>query len=257
MTTNTDQIKKTVADLLRLAENNAATEGEVENAIRFARRLMDAHHLSEEECRKDPHAFAAKKEIMGEQATYGFVRTLSVFVEKLVGSVGIYRTRKQIVKKNNIVQFDANGDPDVRCGLVYFGPQEDIALACELFDSLHQTIATLARLKYGGTMRGPGRNYCEGFVVGLNQKLNEAKEKDLISSESRSLIVQSTAIAKATRERAVRWFEEQNGKLKKGGEKKKGTFNSDAYKNGIADGNNLNPTVNRRAKVEGSQQRLS
>jgi hypothetical protein len=268
MTVNTDQIKKTVADLLRLAENDAAAEGEVENAIRFARRLMDAHHLSEEECRLDPHAAAAQKEIMGEQTIYGSVRTLAFweqtlasFVELLVGSVGVYRTSKQIVRQNNIIQFDEAGEPQVKCGLVFYGPVEDINLACDLFDSLHQTIATVARLKYGGALRGDGRNYCEGFVVGLNTKLKEVKRQDLIQQESRALIVRSTEIAKATKERAKLWLQEnKDWKLRKSQKRQAGSaYNANAFQDGITDGKNINPKVNRKAKITGSssQRRIS
>ena len=44
-----DKAKDTIRKLLDLAADDAAAENEIENAIRFARKLMDKHNLSEDD----------------------------------------------------------------------------------------------------------------------------------------------------------------------------------------------------------------
>ena len=48
---NVERVKDTIRKLLNLAANDAATEGEVNNAIRFARKLMLEHQLSDDDCK--------------------------------------------------------------------------------------------------------------------------------------------------------------------------------------------------------------
>ena len=48
-----DEIKARIRALLNTASNDASTEGEIDNAMRFAQRLMHRHHLTEDECLDD------------------------------------------------------------------------------------------------------------------------------------------------------------------------------------------------------------
>jgi len=59
-----DNVKDTIRKLLNLAENDGAADGEIDNALRFARRLMHQHHLSEEDIdRSDPDSKAAREDL--------------------------------------------------------------------------------------------------------------------------------------------------------------------------------------------------
>ena len=263
MTENTDKIKKTIRDLFNLAENDAAAEGEVENAIRFARRLLDKHHLSEEECRKDPTMNAARSEVMEENGCVVgngklayWEKQLGGFVQQFVGSVGCYLDYPKEVKIDGRLQFGDDGKPLVARRVVFFGVAEDAAMASNLYKTLQLTIATMARFRYGGAHRGDGRTYCEGYVSGLYSKLREAVRIDSIDSESRALVVQSTALAKASKERAIAWRERVTGrKLRAGNARSVGASDPNAYNQGKADGAKTGVSASRTNKVTGEQQR--
>ena len=51
---------------------------------------------------------------------------------------------------------------------------EDVAVAQRVFEELSITIASMGKLKLGGAFKGPGREYCEGFVAGLFEQLKQA-----------------------------------------------------------------------------------
>lgn len=263
MSANVDQVKATIRHLLRLSENNAATEGEVANAIRFARRLMDAHHLQEDDVRNDPHEAAADRETMDRRTVYSATRSLAFwestlcdFIEDLVGTVQFFMQKRVLVKRGGRIVFSEQGDPLIRQGINFYGPAEDVALACDLFDTFHQTIATAARLKYGGALRGAGRNYCEGFVYGMGEKLDAARKQDAAANEqSRALIVRSTAIARATQQRASTWLTAQGIELKSRDRSRRGDFTPSAFEDGTFDGSRTPVDAKRKSKITGSTQR--
>lgn len=262
---NTDKVKQTIRGLLNLAANNAATEGEVANALRFARRMMDAHHLSEDECRRDPDAQHARAEVMGTEEwqngnalLWMWEKSLGSFVERFVGSVGAYITGAKPLVIDGRAQFDAKGKRRATRAVVFFGPVEDCALATELYATLRETVATMARLRVGGAHFKEGRAYAEGFVAGLFRQLGEAKRVDEASTESRALVVQSTAIATATKARAVGWLKAQGvrlGSARSGGTGITGSDQRAAYNSGVEDGRKATVSASRRSKVTGEAQR--
>ena len=264
MSESLESVKKTIRDLLNLARNDAATEGEIDNAIRFARRLMDRHHIDEDDCH-DPHTAAAVEELMdcGEnwldnQFINQWEHGLAWFVRNLVGSVGHYINRPQTVRKNGVLVFNANGKPRVASGFTFYGPAEDVVLATELFDNLRQTVIVMARLKHGGAMQGPGRSYAEGFVAGMSEKLSESRRADeSASAESRALIVRSTALAKVKQEKAKNWLATAKGiKLRnRSGGGGGGQYHGNAYGEGRADGRKADVSATRKSKIDGSSQR--
>lgn len=259
MTLNTEQIKKTVRDLLNLAENDAATEGEIANAIKFARRYMDVHHLSEEECRKA----GERVEKFTNNTVYGEVgnlaqweKNIGLFLLELIGSIGWWRTNRQKVTVNGIAVLDKNDRPVEKVGLVFYGPEEDVNLAVSMFEDLHATIATMARLKWGGTQRGEGRSYAEGFSKGLMLKLQEAEKADKTDVQTTALIVRSKEVALATKKRADSWLVE----TKKWRRAPKDRYvrrrvNNDAgaYNEGIEDGKRTDTSIARKKKIAGNK----
>ncbi len=265
MTSNTDQIKKTIRDLFNLAENDAATEGEISNAITFARRLMDRHHLSEEECRKDDNLARARVLEMDEKyfSIDGtrlaiWEERLAAFVMDFVGSVAAYYSNPQQLHVNGIPQFKNFGDRVMVRKVVFYGVAEDAAMAAELYGTLRDTIATMAHMKFRGTHRGPGRSYAEGFVRGLSTKLAQARQADAqISTESRALIVRSTELAKAAQERAIAWRQEKTGeKIRKASRRSVGhDGNEAAYVGGYQDGQRAEVSAQRRSKLTGETQK--
>lgn len=260
MSTTTDSVKARIRKLLQLAENDAATDGEISNAIAFAQRLMAEHHLSEEQVKEgDPvnlHAVQAdlEKLTMLRLAAFGqgeklasWEVTLSMFVSKLVGGVGVYGSGARTVRTaTGTIMFDSRGRSMVRSTVTFYGADEDVRLAQQLYVDIATTIAAMARLKFGGAFRGEGRSYGDGFVAGLQTKLREATAAS--AAESKSLAIRCDAIVKAKVEHANKWLKQQGVTLSSRGHGS-GSFHPSAFSAGKQDGLAADISAKRTTKL--------
>ena len=124
MTIELEQAKDTIRKLLNLAADDGAAEGEVDNALRFADRLMRAHHLSEDDIGEDdPHVDAAREESweFGEgeawstgQSFCSWEHQLAHFVNDLIGSTKYYYNPSKIQRKDGRIIFDDGGRATVK-----------------------------------------------------------------------------------------------------------------------------------------------
>lgn len=249
MTQNIDEVKRTIKDLLNLANNEAAFDGEIENALLHASRLMTAYHLSEDEIKEDEKP----KEPEYDRTTYYSKGTsvthweleLAHFVNKLVGSTGHYTSYAVEIGETK------------KTPVIFYGVAEDVELAYTLYKDLSFIIHSMARLRYKGSLRGPGREYAEGFVEGLKTKLESAVEKDKDTSiETRGLIIRSQEIAIRKKTDARNWLAKaHNIKLRSYSRNFGGKSYGDAKSQGRTDGSKLNVSATRKDKVTGNNQR--
>jgi hypothetical protein len=186
---NRDQIKARIAKLLGLAENSAAAEGEIENAMRFARRLMDMHAVSEDEARQamnstDGSTKAAAVEMNRYRASCGTAKmhrwqsTLAGYLVELTGAQA-YHTGAQTERSpvTGGVLFDDSGESRKTSGVMFYGEAEACRIAADMYADLCETIAAMGRIRFGGAYRGDGAAYCEGFVSGLYSILTEERRE--------------------------------------------------------------------------------
>lgn len=270
MNNTVENVKARIRKLLNLAENNAATEGEVANAVAFAQRLMAEHHLSEDQVREgyQPNAHEVMADLekltMLQMATYGqgeklasWERTLASFVAKLIGSVGVYLNGTVRVRTAaGTLLFDAQGKVVERGSVKFYGEAEEVRLACELYADLGATIAAMARLQYGGVFRGEGRSYADGFVAGLYTKLSTAEKQ--AAGENTALALRCSTIVQAKKQHAAAWLKGQGVKLgsaSRGGGRE---HHRGAYEQGKQDGAAQGVSVTRRGKLAtaGGQRQL-
>ena len=275
-----DKVKSNIRAMLNLANDPAAAKGEIDNAMRFVTKLMDQHQLSDEDLSEvDDKLLELERKEMGKQSAYFNGCKLSEWESSaarlccdLVGGVKYYVTHKQVYRVNGIVQLhpismfkgqQRGGNPITKPTVVFYGIAEDVEIARQIFAELTMTIASMAKLKWGGVFRKDGREYCEGFVSGMWDKLwKERKEQDntaklsntattkstaLVAIESRGLIVQKKT------ELAQSYLEGTLGiKLSKGGGfsgiKQR---NSDAREEGRNDGKSHSVSSERRRKLSG------
>ena len=193
MAPNLDAIRSRIQKCLNLAENDAAMGGEIDNALRFARRLMIQHNLSEAEVRcdaqpKGAHEIAADVEATeydrvffqssgGKLSTWE--RAVVHAVMDLIGTVSWYRHGTETKKsKYGTIEYDSRGRPRTAVALAIYGPAEDVRDALILIDEWRETIIALARLKYGGVFQGAGRSYCEGFGYALMDKAKAIRAEE-------------------------------------------------------------------------------
>lgn len=266
MSGENDKIKDRVRKLLNLANDPAAFDREIENAMRFARRLMLQHNITEQELGtpRDPHEVAAETEYAQADA-FSFGSNISNWecflmsaISKLVGTVGAYKTSETRTKKTTAgtIVFDAKGQPQEGKRVVFYGPAEDARDASELFAEWVNVIAAMARLRYGGCFRGDGRSYAEGFAQALLLSVQNIQKKEVkeIAAEStgRALVIRNAfCLIEAKKARGAEWLRQELGiKLRKtSGNVNRN--NPDAFGAGMNDGKKSSFTRARTLKIGG------
>lgn len=268
MSANIDKIKDRIRKLFNLASNDAAADGEINNALKAARELMLAHQLSEDDVEAEPDDLRSPAEIAAD-TEYGTAKTwgnsrrapnwqgsLGQAVAEFIGTVKMYHDNPEIHRKpSGIVAND--GEPVT--GWVFYGPHDDAVLASELHQELLLTCATTAKLRFGGKlMTGPGRDYCDGFARGLLDKVYAARRDVSQDATPKLAGVQCTAlsvvragdIALAKVKRAGDWLKKEKGihlRQTSGYGREVGDYG--AYQQGKTDGGSQSLTKDRTARI--------
>jgi hypothetical protein len=150
-----DKILNRLRALDRTANNNASTEGEKHNALRMMQDLLLRHNLSREdivdEANVDNVLFARMTCPVNGRRACEWERSLARYVSDEVCTT----TQWYFSSKGN------------RTWFTFYGPKSDVENAISLFQELLITIATAAKLQFGGFTRGSGASYAEGYVAGL------------------------------------------------------------------------------------------
>lgn len=269
MSDNTDRIKDRIRKLLALGDAEKNTfDAEIDNALRFARRLMLKHNIGEDDLKEEPrgaHEIAADVEAteygkdwtrtMGSRFT-AWECDLVGAVCALVGTVKWYRGHEETRRKRgtDIIEYnDVTGRPAKVRRIEIYGPAEDVRDALDLVAEWQETIVAMARMKHGGALRGAGKSYAEGFAFALKVKVAEMQKEELAlignrnerllalpSGEERSsalVVANATSLMVAKRERAEQWLEDVAGiKLCRGPGIGSGSHNSGAFGDGMKDG---------------------
>lgn len=281
METNNDRILGKIRALLNLGSDDAATEAEAANAMRFARRLMLKHNVEQSDLEeaKDVHESAADAErveygrVQAETQTTGITNwesTLTWAICKVIGTVSWYVGGKVLRRdKHGVVEIDSdNGKPKTRSTVMFFGPAEDCRDAQSMLQEWSVTVMAMARLRFGTALRGPGRAYCEGFCDELyrnvltalreEQALIEAQKAQLAlpagATRSTALMVtNATQLMTLKKEKGAEWLEKVAGvKLRNGGSASRGgSYHGDAYGAGREDGSKANISHSRTKKLGG------
>lgn len=264
MSTDNEKIKSRVRKLLNLANDSAAFDGEIQNALRFARRLMVQHNIDESDLGtpRDPHEAAADVDYSQADAfTEGenfslWEGWLMRAVCELIGTVNSYRTHEKTSRRSaaGTLVFDDAGNPKTGTRLVFYGPMEDARDAASLFEEWSHVIAVMARLKYGGAFRGQGRSYAEGFASSLLNSLRVMREEERKEiahvSDSRALVVQSAhALMKAKQDHARKWLEKETGIRLVSGSRRANRNDSGAFSQGATDGRNAGFSRSRTLRI--------
>jgi hypothetical protein len=210
-----DRIKEKLAKLLRLGENTAASEGEIQNALNLATQLMARHQLTRDDIdttADDPIA----KVTMGRHFAFCKGANLSTwesqlthFVKKFIGSVSCYVAGKMPVRKNGIAAdfFGGEGEPRKAQAVCFYGSDDDARCAVAMFEELRDAIATMAIVRWGGWARGDGFAYAFGFTQGLISAHTEARQ-NLMNQDNTTtaLILKSESTSLAIVDKAKDWL---------------------------------------------------
>lgn len=222
-----DRIKK----LLGLAADNAAHDGEIENAMEAANRLIRDYQVEQTELdAASPERDETYGKVFAPFTTVNstpWMGQLAQAVAMSVGSVQCYRCSGSVTS-------GTFGRPEVRAGVQFYGPEADVMLAKAIFDEWLQTIATIAYGRYGGIARGDGRNYCLGFASALMQI---ARTLYRPSPELGTAIVPVAQALEVKRAKGSEWLRSTGVRLRTGGTYT-GVTNHNAFAAGRSDGAN-------------------
>lgn len=250
-----NRIKDKLAKLLRLGDDNAATQGEIDNALTLATQMMAKYQLTRDDIdltAADPTATVA----LGRH--FAFCKGINIstweiaifnFVCEFIGSVTAYKAGKMPVRKNGIADFFGAPAQEARqaCALAFYGGDDDARCAVELFEELSQAISTMAIIRWGGWARGDGASYAYGFASAIREANSKAR-RELRASDATTtaLILRSEQNSLAIINHAKDWLATtHNVKLGKASSRKR-TVNIScgnaaiAYGEGRADGANYN-----------------
>ena len=241
MTARTN-VKEFIRRLFNVAEDNAASEAEIEQAMRIALHECHRHQLTRddifdsEEGEPDVsrahfdkrHTFARNERL----ATWEL--ELMRLVDRLNPTCGSYYSRGQLREGN-----------DRKLGAVYgvrltwYGPADDAQYSVDLFHELSLAMTTVAAISFGESFqRGRGAAYCEGFVAGVQSAHIKEWARLRADSTSTALVAVSDERAKALRDAGREWLAANGVRLGSGGPGRRGTrhLNRDAHQQGKADG---------------------
>jgi len=251
---NLEAIKDRLRKLLNVAkEGSNATEGEMNNAMQMATRLMSKHHLDVSDLKGDPrpsiedmktHARNAEK---GRYwATVGgkffaWETSLAKFVADFVG-VKVYcdGLKRDARLTSGLARANADGEFYKGKSFVFYGVAEDAMSAANLFYELWPTTWYAGMMKFGKAYSGDGGKYCQGFVVGMRTAFNATNASiNLENSSERGLMVVNGRKEIITLKKSLADDYLRNAvgiKLRSGGSRSGANGSTGAYNEGKADG---------------------
>ncbi|TWU45699.1 hypothetical protein Q31b_08750 [Novipirellula aureliae] len=184
-----DKVLHRLRALDNTANNNASTDGEKRNALRMMQNLMLRHNLSREDITDEDNIDSVcftrmACPVNGRRACQW---------EK---SLACYLTRE--IFPMAMCYYGTKGH---RTMLWFYGPRDDVQNCIALYRELLLTIATSARLRYGGHSRGSGASYAEGYVHGLPgyESPSDPAEEQVVS-ETALIHARTLAVHKAARD---------------------------------------------------------
>lgn len=146
------------------ARNQAATEAERENALRMMQALMLRHNLSRADLASDEgiESILYSRQacpVNGSRALSWEKDLANYLTEHIFPMTQWYSSRR-----------------GHRTIFFFYGPRTDVDNSIQLFRELMITIATAAKLLYGGYARGSGASYAEGYVSSLPKNASAPTE---------------------------------------------------------------------------------
>lgn len=249
---NIDAIKDKLRKLFRVAENDASTDGEIDNALRAAECIMNTYNLERDDVFEGEDgevnvtnlSFTRVYRYSKYQTLSGWEASLISFVNKFVPSTQAYVQRGAI--RRNEYGMAANSRATA---IVFFGPEMDTIWAAEVFDEVVTFIVAAATLRYGAALhRGMAAAYAEGFCMSLLDSVTRTQAQLRSTSDSRALVVvnRSKAMCEASRN----WLQSEHN-VRLGRARRMSSSASwrhgDAYSQGRADGVGYSPSATKKA----------
>lgn len=215
MSDQTEAIKSRIRKLLALANDSAAAEMEIEQALCHAQRLMDLHHVSEADLSpaEREERMARITTFTGSNKRQAWEGWLINAVCDALGGIASYWSDASVVRsETGAAVLGKDGEVRQAVSVTFFGAEEDCILARSVYDETRLTIATMGRLRWGGVYKGEGRSYCEGYVLGLTARLQgerKARQEAAAGADQRAIVLRRNDIVKAKVVKANAWLKDE------------------------------------------------
>lgn len=223
-----ERIKK----MMRLAEDKGASEGEVDNALRFAKKIMAEYDLSEadiilDEARPDAINDVVEMDLVAQAGDIHEIEKVMARVIDVVCSTKHYFTSKYVP--------GPKGRPSFKRVAVLYGMARDVAVGKYLFVELMVTLRAMARNHFGKGWSDTHRSYGKGFAMRLHERALAMKHEPVVGS--------STAIVLA-KDALLNRYANEKLNLVVGRAKKFRMGDAAAYAKGGSDANNISLSTN-------------
>lgn len=245
-------IKDKLKKLFRVAENDASTDGEIDNAMRAAKILMARHQIERDDI------FDGEDEVDVTKVTYGQMKRYSMytstcawenwlcqFLMEFVPGLGVY-VRTGTIRRNAVGMAVGNKRATE---INFYGAELDVQFAVELFDEIVYFIQAAATLRFGAALaRGAAAAYAEGFCRSLHDSNKREQTKLVANKDCYALAVINRDLA--IRKGAKTWLAEQGvhlGRSRKTSYSSNKFRNADAYAQGQRDGKGYSPASTRKS----------
>lgn len=261
-----EDILRKIKKALAIAQDDAASEGEIQAAMNAVQKMMDRHHLTEEDLAHEP-ADDYKKVDEADfnqfcawvgSKVFTWEKSLAHFVSKFVGVPHYLDPELRIARQHGtgFLVLDANDNHQKVKSFVFYGVAEDAMIAVEIYNELRTIIRTLAYGKYESAYKGDGGVYSEGFVCGLQSQMKEQNKTRRIAAESSPtgmvLIARQDDLVKYKESKSKDWLLKTKGiKLRKGSGSSGARGSIDAFGDGRKDGQNTDVSRTRARKICG------
>jgi hypothetical protein len=247
MAANREEVIEKIEKIMRRThDGSGASEAEVEQALAYARKLMDQFQIDLAEVLEANKEELSDKDITSQQleTTVGTFQTEICRTACDICDAKFYFANDVVLKKGKYSR--------VKKYVIYGMTQDVIAARC-LFLELMLAVKALGKAKYG---TGSGKEfwtYCGGFAVGLRDKarsLKHSSDTAVKPSSCTTLIVRKTEL--------IRSFQATLGlrpsRMKGYGS---GRQQSDAFGQGYRDGQEYDASPDRSRKLPRENRRLS
>jgi hypothetical protein len=254
-----EKVKDKLKKLMALSSNGSAADGEIQNAIDAATRLMAQHNLTRDDIDwNDEPEKRTQRVQMGRHTCLSngvnlttWEAYLGHFVKEFTGFCSYYREGAQILKKDGIILRDKNGEPRKASKITFYGSDESARAAVELFEELRDVIASMAIARFNSWARGDGAAYSEGFAMGLISQLDKSRQRlEAGDEQTRGLVLRDKQNQVAVVNRAKNWLhKEHNIKLSTSSRRSGSNGSAEARSMGRRDGSNYSTSSRKRQRI--------
>ena len=215
-----NKIRARIVKMLTLAKDGGASEGEVENATRMARQLMNEYNIDASELQEAERGTVKVGDHVGMKKTVfeDWEKQLTLVCE-FVCDVKPYTSTLAAGQEVHFV-----------------GLPTDVAIARELYSTLLITVKTMAKQRCGAGWTRSHRSYCLGFVDSLVRKAQAERDKSDSSTPAGAIVLRKDVLVKKYVEENLKFHYERAADI----------HDRDAFMRGQADGRNADIGVNNR-----------